>query len=154
MKRLAFAVIVIPFFLFCFAGCAAFRTDMAKVEADFKSFDLSTASKYWADFVNGLDVALQLTESVAGNVDVGNGVKLGQVIETTAKPLVSKANDSVIALTAVAAGLQAGTATVADAQAALTQVKNDVISANAVVGQVQAQVSTKTAAVPTRSALQ
>ncbi|MGA2227943.1 MAG: hypothetical protein ABSH41_26205 [Syntrophobacteraceae bacterium] len=130
-------------------GCVANKavapagaTVVQKAETDLSNIDWAAVGKYWADFTDGLSVAAQLTETVAGNVDVGGGVKLGQVVQTTVDPLIAKANDSVGAVMTVAAGLQAGTATVAQAQAALLQVKADVESANAAVGSVVAKTPT------------
>lgn len=143
----------------CFTGCASFgvwsdsaKTEAAKIEADIKNLNWAAAEKYWQAFVNGLTVTAQLTKAVAGNVKI-NGMTIGTGIDTIVTPLLDKANDSVSALTTVAANLQAGTATVEDAQAALVQVKNDVVAANAVVGQIDKQaksVQTAITAVPTK----
>lgn len=110
-----------------FTGCAAFKTDVAKVEADIKAVDWSAVQTYWADFVRGLEAAVPVVEAIFP------GSK--STVDKVVTPVLADANTAVTALTTTVQAYQAGTLTSADATAAAKETQAAVVAASNVIGQ-------------------
>ena len=125
-----------------FAGCAALKTDYAKVVTEVESVDWSAVQTYWSDFVKGLNEALP----VVGALFPGNSQTIAKITAA-----VNDANTAVTTLATTVTQLKAGTLTQAQAVANAKTVASTITAASAQVGSA-IKGGSATSAVPTQSA--
>jgi long-subunit acyl-CoA synthetase (AMP-forming) len=133
MKR---AIAIVLVCLCCVAGCAAFKTDVAKVETKVESINWSEVLTYWQSFENGLLEALP----VVGALFPNNSQTIAKITQAT-----TDANTAVTALASTVTAVQAGTATTASATAAAKTVETSVVAASNLIGSAIASAQPATA---------
>jgi len=130
------------------SGCATFKADIAKVETKIESVDWSAAAKYWSAFVNGLNKALPVVETLFP------GTK--STVDQVVTPVLNDANTAVTAFTTTVQAYKAGTLTEAQVQTAAQEVQSSAVAASNLVGQalkgkiVTTPVPAATSSVPTQ----
>ncbi|MGA2401450.1 MAG: hypothetical protein ABSG91_07060 [Syntrophobacteraceae bacterium] len=132
------AIAIILVCLFCAAGCAAIKTDVAKVDAKIKAVDWTAVAGWYDKAIGGLQQAL----NVAQMIDPGLAPEV-----LVAQPVVAAAKLAGDALTAAAAKYAAETITATDVTTAAQTIEAQYKAAATAVGQVVTPVPTTAAPV-------